>query len=226
MPSSEPRSLSQSHTSKAGIQPWQGTIFSGAVGKSLRSGLAALILFSLPAEAHSGTGLAGGFVSGFFHPLTGWDHLLAMVSVGLWGAILGRPLIVALPVIFPSVMALGAFLGMMNVPMPPVELGIALSVLLLGLAIAFQFRARVWLACIIVAIFAIFHGYAHGRELPSAADPIGYSTGFVLSTGLLHVSGIVLGLLNDSKHGRLVVKGIGAAIAASGSLFLFAALSL
>jgi urease accessory protein len=107
-------------------------------------------------------------VSGFMHPLTGWDHLLAMVSVGLWGAYLGRPLIVALPVIFPTVMAFGAFLGMANVPFPPVEIGIGLSVLLLGGVIAFAWRAPIWAACAIVAIFALFHGYAHGKELPSA----------------------------------------------------------
>jgi urease accessory protein len=173
-----------------------------------------------PADAHTGTGLAGGGVSGFLHPLTGWDHLLAMVSVGLWGAILGRPLIVALPVIFPSLMVVGALLGILHVPLPPVEIGIALSVLMLGGVIAVGFRAPVWLACVIVAVFALFHGYAHGKELPSAADPVGYSTGFVLSTGLLHVCGIVIGLLNDRPWGKWVVKGLGVAIAATGVLFM------
>lgn len=179
-----------------------------------------LTLLALPAEAHVGTGLAGGFISGFLHPLTGWDHLLAMVSVGLWGAILGRPLIVALPVIFPSMMVVGAFLGMLNAPMPPVEIGIALSVLLLGGVIAFGYRAPVWLACVVVAIFALFHGFAHGKELPSAADPVGYSTGFVLSTGLLHVCGILIGLINNHPKGRMVVKGLGAAIALAGCFFM------
>lgn len=173
-----------------------------------------------PAQAHTGTGLAGGFVSGFLHPLSGWDHLLAMVSVGLWGAILGRPLIVALPVIFPSLMVVGALLGILNVPLPPVEIGIALSVLMLGGVIAAGFRAPVWLACLIVAVFAMFHGYAHGKELPSAADPVGYSTGFVLSTGLLHVCGIAIGLINDRPWGKWVVRGLGGIIAAAGVVFM------
>lgn len=183
------------------------------------------VSFACPAQAHVGTGLAGGFVSGFFHPLTGWDHLLAMVSVGLWGAILGRPLIVALPVIFPTMMVVGAFLGILHVPMPPVEVGIAMSVLVLGAVIAFGYKAPIWLACAIVAVFAIFHGYAHGRELPSAADPVGYSTGFVLSTGLLHVCGIVVGLINEHPKGKLVVKGLGALVAAAGCLFLYQAIA-
>ncbi len=184
----------------------------------------AALAFSLlagPAEAHTGTGLAGGFVSGFLHPLSGLDHLLAMVSVGLWGAILGRPLLVALPVIFPAMMAGGAMLGMLNMPMPPVELGIAVSVLVLGGVIAFGAKAPVWLACVLVGGFALFHGYAHGRELPSAADPVGYSTGFVLSTGLLHVAGIGLGALNDRRGGALVVKGMGGGIAVAGMVFLY-----
>lgn len=193
--------------------------------------LAVISLLSLasPAWAHSGTGLAGGFVSGFLHPLTGWDHLLAMVSVGLWGAILGRPLIVALPVIFPAMMVVGAFFGILHVPMPPVEIGIAVSVLALGGVIAFGYRAPVWLACGVVGLFALFHGYAHGNELPSAADPVGYSTGFVLSTGLLHVCGIGIGLINDQDvgpvEGRSVVKVLGGLIAAAGCLFVYQAVA-
>ncbi|WP_249138263.1 HupE/UreJ family protein [Phenylobacterium montanum] len=185
----------------------------------------ALSLAASPAEAHTGTGLAGGFVSGFLHPLSGLDHLLAMVSVGLWGAILGRPLLVALPVIFPAMMAAGAALGMLNTPMPPVELGIAVSVLVLGAVIAFGARAPVWLACILVGGFALFHGYAHGRELPSAADPVGYSTGFVLCTGLLHVAGIGLGALNDRRDGAIMVRGLGGGIALAGMVFLYRVLA-
>lgn len=182
-------------------------------------------LAASPAAAHSGTGLAGGFVSGFLHPLSGFDHLLAMVSVGLWGAFLGRPLIIALPVIFPTLMAVGGVLGMANVPLPPVEIGIALSVLVLGGAIAGAVKAPVWAACLIVAIFAVFHGYAHGQELPSAADPVGYSVGFVLTTGLLHVAGIGIGLLNDHKGGSLITRSLGGLIAMAGGYFLFQAVS-
>jgi urease accessory protein len=96
----------------------------------------AAVLASAPAVAHTGTGLAGGFLSGFTHPLTGFDHLLAMISVGIWGAFLGRPLIYALPVIFPVVMVLGAAIGMFGVRLPMVEIGVALSVLVLGAALA------------------------------------------------------------------------------------------
>lgn len=172
-----------------------------------------------------GTGLPGGFASGFIHPLTGFDHLLAMVSVGLWGAFLGRPLIVALPVIFPTVMAFGAFLGMADVRFPPTEFGIAISVLVLGVVIAAAWKAPVWAACLVVAIFALFHGYAHGKELPSAADPIGYSVGFVLATGLLHVAGIGLGLLNERPGGAIATRVMGAGVAAAGVCFLVAAVT-
>ncbi len=178
-----------------------------------------------PALAHSGTGLAGGFTSGLLHPLSGFDHLLAMVSVGLWGAFLGRPLIVALPVIFPTVMALGGVLGMANVPLPPIEIGIALSVLVLGGLIATATRAPAWAACLLVGMFAIFHGYAHGRELPSAADPVGYSVGFMLATGLLHLAGIGLGLMNARPVGVVATRSLGAGIAATGVFFLYRALA-
>jgi urease accessory protein len=181
-------------------------------------------LFSNGAAAHTGTGLPGGFVSGFIHPFTGLDHLLAMVSVGLWGAFLGRPLIYILPVVFPAMMVAGAIMGMFGVPLPPVEVGIALSVLVLGGSIALSVRAPVWAASLIVAVFAVFHGYAHGKELPSAADPVSYSVGFVLATGLLHVSGICIGLLNDRPHGIVVTRSAGALIAVLGAWFLFRAI--
>lgn len=174
-----------------------------------------LLLASAPAAAHSGTGLPGGFAAGLVHPLTGPDHLLAMVAVGLWGAFLGRPLLYLLPVIFPLMMVAGAEIGMLDVPLPPVELGIAVSVLALGAAIACAWKAPVWLACPIVGIFALFHGYAHGRELPSAADPLGYAAGFVLATGSLHVLGIGIGVLR--------LRSLGLGIAGAGVWFFFRA---
>ena len=192
--------------------------------RGLRWGLGALLALAAgPALAHSGTGLAGGFASGVLHPLSGPDHLLAMVAVGLWGAFLGRPLIYILPMVFPAVMAIGGVLGMANVPLPPVEIGIAVSVLVLGGAIAFGLRAPIWAASAMVAVFAIFHGYAHGQELPSAADPIGYSVGFVLATGSLHVVGILLGQLTHSPLGRRLAQGLGGAIALAGVYFLYSA---
>ena len=181
---------------------------------------AALALLPQAAQAHSAKSLAGGFMAGFVHPFSGADHLLAMVSVGLWGAFLGRPLIAALPVIFPAVMALGALLAMFGVPQPPIELGIALSVLVLGIAIAAAWRAPVWLACMIVAVFAVFHGFAHGTEIPSLADPIAYSTGFMLATGSLHLAGIGLGTINSARGGTVITRGMGAAVALAGLYFL------
>lgn len=178
------------------------------------------LLASPPADAHVGTGLAGGFPMGFAHPFTGFDHLLAMVSVGLWGAVLGRPLIYTLPIVFPAVMVVGAILGMLAVPLPSVELGIALSVLILGICIALSIRAPIWVAALIVGVFAVFHGYAHGTELPSAADPIGYSVGFVLSTGLLHVLGIGIGVLNARPIGAAMMRAIGGLIGTAGAWFL------
>ncbi|MGI8931799.1 MAG: HupE/UreJ family protein [Sphingomicrobium sp.] len=195
---------------------------------SLRLGIAGLALTMLaatPALAHDGTGLAGGFAAGFVHPLSGLDHMLAMISVGLWGAFLGRPLIYLLPMLFPGAMVVGGGLGMIGVPVPPVELGIAVSVLTLGALVLLAVRAPVAVACAIIALFALFHGYAHGMELPSAADPVGYSAGFVLCTGLLHLSGIGLGLLKTAPGGTLALRGIGGAVAIGGLWFVMRALT-
>ena len=190
-------------------------------------GLWALLAAAVPtpAAAHEGTGLAGGFVAGFLHPISGLDHLRAMVAVGVWGAFLGRPLMFALPMIFPGVMVLGAALAMAGVTNLPIEAGIALSVLILGLMILLAVRTTIALACLIVGLFGLFHGLAHGLELPSAADPVGYSVGFVLSTGLLHLAGIALGLLNRTRPGTLALRGAGGLIAICGLVFLSGALA-
>ena len=178
------------------------------------------LICSSTAMAHTGTGLAGGFVPGFMHPFTGLDHLLAMICVGLWGAFLGPPLIHALPIVFPAMMVGGAALGMLGVPVPPVEIGIALSVLVLGGCITLAIQAPVWAASLIVAAFAVFHGYAHGKELPSAADPISYSAGFTLATGMLHVLGISIGCLRDRPGGAVAIRSLGAVIGGTGVWFL------
>jgi urease accessory protein len=185
----------------------------------------ALVLARVAAAyAHTGTGLAGGFQSGFRHPFNGSDHLLAMVLVGIWGAFLGRPLIYALPIGFPVMMVGGAILGMLSVPMPSVELGVAVSVLVLGLCVCLAIEAPVWPACAIVGTFAVFHGYAHGVELPSSADPVGYSVGFVLATGVLHAFGVGIGLLNARPKGLFVMRCIGAAAALAGAWYFCLAL--
>lgn len=181
----------------------------------------ALILVPTLASAHAAEGTGSGFLSGILHPVLGLDHLVAMVAVGLWGAQLGRPLVFVLPVAFPIMMAVGGLMGLANLPMVAVELGIAVSALILGLAIAAAFRAPVWLAVVIVALFAIFHGYAHGQELPEAASPIAYGVGFMISTGLLHLAGIVIGLLHDRPApGPMAVRGLGVVIALLGVWFV------
>lgn len=173
-----------------------------------------------PASAHSSAGSVSGFASGFMHPLLGPDHLVAMVAVGLWGCFLGAPAIWMLPLVFPIVMAFGGVLGIIGVPVPHVEVGIALSAFLLGLMVALAAKPPIIVAALIVGAFAVFHGHAHGSELPQAADPLLYSAGFVLATGLLHLAGIGLGLLARRPLGAALVRATGAAIAVAGLVFL------
>lgn len=177
-------------------------------------------LFAGAAQAHTGESDQGGLVSGFLHPLMGWDHVAAMVAVGLWGVFLGRPAIWLLPVVFPLVMAFGGALGVIGVPVPAVEAGIALSGVVLGLLVAFGTQAPLWVAAVIVGVFAIFHGHAHGTELPEAASPYSYAIGFVVSTGLLHLAGIAFGQLTALPRGTYAVRAVGLAIAAVGAAFL------
>lgn len=180
----------------------------------------ALALSTGAAFAHEGSGVAGGFTSGFLHPINGWDHIIAMVAVGLWGAFLGRPAIWVLPIVFPMVMAFGGAIGVTGFHIPGVETGIALSAVVLGAMIALAVRPPIWVAAVIVGSFAIFHGYAHGVELPQAADPIAYSLGFVIATGLLHLAGIAFGLLVRWPAGKVAVRACGTAISAAGVALL------
>jgi urease accessory protein len=181
--------------------------------------LFAAMLLAGPAAAHGGD-VAGGFVSGLAHPLFGPDHVVAMVAVGLWGAFLGAPALWLLPVVFPLVMALGGVLGILGVPVPSVEAGIAVSAIVLGLMVAFAARPALWIAAVLVGVFAIFHGHAHGTELPDSADAVAYAMGFVIATGLLHLCGIAFGLLASRPTGRIAVRTAGAAIAVAGVGFL------
>ena len=176
-------------------------------------------------EAHEVDTAGAGFVTGFLHPILGWDHVAAMVAVGLWGAFLGAPAIWVLPVAFPLVMAVGGALAVAGVPFPAVELGIAVSALVIGLMVALAQKPPLWTAALIVAFFALFHGHAHGAEMPTAANPTAYAVGFVIGTGLLHLAGIALGLLVGSQAGRMAVRGVGGVIAAAGLFFTIGALS-
>jgi len=180
----------------------------------------ALMLLAQPALAHTEAGVAGGLLSGFLHPILGPDHVIAMVAVGLWGAFLGAPAIWLLPIVFPLVMALGGVLG---VPLPAVEVGIALSAVALGAMVAFAARPPLWVAAVLVGAFAIFHGHAHGAELPAAANPLAYGIGFVAATGLLHLTGIAFGLLVRWPLGERAVRAGGGLIACAGLYFLVGA---
>jgi urease accessory protein len=172
-----------------------------------------------PAAAHTGSG-SGGFAGGFLHPLFGPDHVVAMVAVGLWGAFLGPPAIWFLPIVFPLVMAGGGVLGILGLPLPGVEIGIAISAIVLGLMVALAARPPLWVAAVLVGAFAIFHGHAHGSELPPGSDAVAFSVGFVVATGLLHLTGIAFGLLARWPAGRLTVRAAGGAIALAGLAFL------
>jgi urease accessory protein len=185
--------------------------------------VAIVLLVNVPgAFAHEEAGSIGGFTSGMMHPVLGLDHVVAMVAVGLWGAFLGAPALWVLPIVFPMVMALGGAMGIVGMPLPYVEVGIAISAVVLGLMVAFAAKPSLWVAAIIVGAFAIFHGHAHGTELPGAANPLAYSLGFVIATGLLHLAGIAFGLMTRWEGGKVAVRVGGAAIAAAGLYFLSA----
>lgn len=181
----------------------------------------AVLLHSTSVLAHSEGNLSSGFAGGLIHPLLGADHVAAMVAVGLWGAILGRPAVVVLPVVFPLIMALGGVWAIRGLPLAGTEIGVAISAIVLGIMIALALRPPLIFAGLIVAAFAIFHGYAHGAELPSGADAAAFSIGFVLATGMLHLTGIMLGTLVKHRGGMPIARAAGAMIAAIGVWFLW-----
>src|SRR4029077_9056522 len=163
---------------------------------SQRNALLLGILLCIPslARAHVGVGQTGGFSHGFGHPLSGLDHICAMVAVGLWAAQMGGRAIWAVPLTFISVMAFGGFLGMLHVQIPFIETGIVISVLTLGVFIAAAVRMPLIASVLIIGLFAIFHGHAHGEETLEKASGLAYAVGFVLATALLHAIGIGLGI--------------------------------
>ena len=182
--------------------------------------LGLMITLAPAARAHVESGGAGSLISGLLHPVTGLDHVVAMVAVGLWGAVLAAPAIWLLPVAFPMVMALGGLIGLLGLPLPGVEVGIAISGMVLGLLVALERRVPLAVALALVGVFALFHGYAHGRELPDGANALLFSLAFVSATGLLHLVGILLGELRRWPVGRRLVQLVGVGIAISGVWFL------
>jgi urease accessory protein len=177
------------------------------------------------AQGHVVPGEAVGFVSGLKHPISGLDHVIAMVSVGLWGAQLGAPAIWLLPVTFPLVMAVGGFLGLIGVPLPGTEIGIALSGILLGAVVLLEWRPRLYWAAALVGIFGLYHGHAHGAELPPGQDALLYSLGFILATGFLHATGITIGLIHRWRWGENMLRVTGAGVCACGIYFMWQAVA-
>jgi urease accessory protein len=176
------------------------------------------------ALAHVESGQAAGFFTGLQHPWSGLDHVLAMIAVGLWGAQLGNPAMWLLPVIFPMVMSMGAMLGLLGIPLPGIEIGIALSGILLGAMVFGEVRPKLIIAAAMVGFFAVFHGHAHGTELPAGQSGLLYSMGFVIATGILHGLGITVGLIHRWPAGKLALRGAGTFITAMGVTFLWRAL--
>lgn len=178
-------------------------------------------LFILPtlASAHiTGTPHGHGLVDGFLHPLTGMDHLLAMFAVGLWAAQHRDRAIWLVPLAFVSVMVLGGVIGLSGAYVPGADTVIALSLLALGTLIATATRFKPTLSMGVVGFFALFHGYAHGHEMPAAVGAIPFSVGFVLATLLLHGLGIAAGLALQNQ--RRVMAFAGSAIAVCSVFFL------
>ena len=184
-----------------------------------------LAALASPAFAHVQTGQATGFLAGLLHPVSGLDHVLAMVAVGLWGAQLGAPAIWLLPVTFPLVMALGGFLGLLGVPLPGVEVGIAASAILLGAAVMTERRLPLYAAAALVGLFAVFHGHAHGTELPPGQSGLLYSMGFVVATGCLHAIGIAIGAMHRWPAGRIALRIAGGGVGLAGIFFLWRAVA-
>jgi urease accessory protein len=180
-------------------------------------------LYAQSANAHVNKGEAVSFLSGLKHPVSGLDHVVAMIAVGLWGAQLGAPAIWVLPVAFPMVMAFGGMLGLLGLHLPGIEIGIAASAILLGAAVLMELRPPIAVAAALVGFFAIFHGYAHGSELPAGESGLLYSIGFVMATGCLHGVGITIGVVHRWDWGKLVLRIAGAAIALAGIIFMWRA---
>ena len=193
--------------------------------KIFQSTLLAFLFATIPsaAYAHDGTNLPlGGFLSGLVHPVLGYDHLLAMLSVGILSAQIGGRAIWIVPATFVSVMAVGGVLGLIDIGLTATELGIAISLVILGSVIALERRISIRDVMIGVGFFAIFHGYAHGSEMPDTAEPFLYALGFLVGTALIHIAGVVIGdISRHYERGKIILRFGGGLIAFVGLLFIF-----
>lgn len=211
--------MSVEHVAQAFRPAAQG----GPQGPRYIRALILVLCWTQAAEAHVQHGEAMGFITGFAHPISGLDHVVAMIAVGLWGAQLGAPAVWLLPVAFPMVMAFGGMLALIGVPLPGAETGIAISAILLGGAVMSEARPPLVVAASVAAFFAIFHGHAHGAELPPGANGFLYSLGFVMATGCLHAVGIAIGVVHRWMWGRSALRLAGAVVGTVGVFFLWRA---
>jgi urease accessory protein len=207
------------------VKPWNPDIRSLMEGKNMRFrplptvlAVPLLILTSGIAQAHTDVGHTSGLVYGFMHPFGGIDHLLAMLMVGVFAAQLRGHLVWLVPIMFVVVMGFGGGLGFSGVEVPFAELGIGLSVIILGLVVAFGFRASAVVAMALAGFFGVFHGYAHGAEMPHAAGALSYGMGFLFASTLLHLVGIAFGLFGaqGSRLTNTLIRSTGAAVAVAG----------
>ena len=193
--------------------------------KLARSIILTIFLSLIPSvvHAHDGSNVPfGGFLSGLVHPVLGYDHFLAMLSVGILSAQIGGRAIWTIPSTFVGVMALGGTLGLIDIGLNSTELGIAVSLVLLGSIIAAERSLPVRLAMLGVGFFAIFHGYAHGTEMPTTAEPVLYAFGFLTGTALIHIAGVVIGdIAKHYEQGKVILRVGGGAIAMMGILLIF-----
>jgi urease accessory protein len=177
-----------------------------------------LIVLLVPglAQAHILSG-EGGFVSGLTHPVLGFDHFLAMLSVGILSAQMGGRAIWSVPLTFVAVMAVGAFIGIQGIPVPGVEYGIAMSLLVLGFALAMEKKLMPVWAMICVGVFAVFHGHAHGNEMPQIVSPAIYALGFLMGTAGIHLAGVLIGVFSGrTAKGADILRFVGAGISGIG----------
>ena len=191
--------------------------------KMLAAALAALCLLPTAALAHTGVGGTHGFAHGFLHPLGGLDHQIAMVMVGVFAYQLGGRARWLVPATFVLVMAASGALGMAGIPIPFVEIGIALSSVVLGAVVAFGVKAPVAAAMAVVGLFAIFHGHAHGAEAPADAAGLAYAAGFMIATAALHALGIVVGFLTgrlSTRYGTAIYRLAGGTASVAGLAIL------
>jgi urease accessory protein len=179
----------------------------------------ALTLFAAPAYAHTGGHTAFSFESGFLHPFGGLDHLLAMFAVGLLAVQVGGRAIAMVPAAFVGMMIVGALVGLSGAEIPGIELGIVFSVIAIALPVALAFGLPAPAAMAYVGFFALFHGFAHGAELPSHGEAVPYVVGFAIATALVHVAGIAVGVACGrfaAERGSLALRTAGGAVVLAG----------